>query len=644
MSDIIKLLPDSVANQIAAGEVIQRPASVVKELVENAVDAGATNIKIILKDAGRTLIQVVDNGCGMSPTDARLAFERHSTSKITNANDLFALHTMGFRGEALASICAVSQVELITMPRGETLGTRIVINGSELETQEPVAASPGTGMSVKNLFFNVPARRKFLKKDSVELSNIIREFERLALVNPGLGFELYHNDSLVHQLLPGPLKQRIGQLFGKSVERQLIPVEVNTSLVKISGFVGLPENARKKNALQYFFVNGRNMRHPYFHKAVATCYEKLIASDSQPNYFINFDVDPQTIDVNIHPTKNEIKFENEQPIWQIIVAAVRESLGRFNAVPAIDFNVTDSPDIPAFNPDSTAEHDIAVDSSYNPFAVSASGSKSGSTSSGRHSALSSVVTNWDKLYEGFERSTTPSADVVSGSSLNAVSDDFDFDGLGDDPGISTGSVGSRLNNESGFSGENVGVPVDVIQVADKYICTPTRNGLLVIDQHRAHVLILFERYMSSVGNGTVSTQQVFFPEVLMLSASQNVILDSIIDNVKELGFDISFLGDNSWAVNGVPSVIGKHNPLETLVGLIDNVNEGIEDESFDMNRRLALAMAKATAIPGGKKLSTLEMDSLISDLFRLVKPAYTPDGLPVMSVIETGSLEKMLEK
>ena len=313
-NDVIKLLPDSVANQIAAGEVIQRPASVVKELVENAVDAGATRIQIILKDAGRTLIQVVDNGCGMSATDARLAFERHSTSKISDASDLFSLHTMGFRGEALASIAAIAQVDLRTMRHGDSIGTRLLINGSKVESQQPEACAPGSNMMVKNLFFNVPARRKFLKKDSVELSNIMHEFERLALVNTHIEFTITHNDVVLHQLMGGALLQRIGMLFGKSIEKQVLPVVTDTSIVKIDGFVSRPENARKRGALQYFMVNGRNMRHPYFHKAVMTCYEQLIPAEEQPNYFINFTVDPETIDVNIHPQKHEIKFENE---WRL---------------------------------------------------------------------------------------------------------------------------------------------------------------------------------------------------------------------------------------------------------------------------------------------------------------------------------------
>ncbi|MDE6371251.1 MAG: DNA mismatch repair endonuclease MutL, partial [Duncaniella sp.] len=316
MSDIIRLLPDSVANQIAAGEVIQRPASVIKELVENSIDAGATSVTIVLRDAGRTLIQVIDNGRGMSDTDARLAFERHATSKIAKAEDLFSLHTMGFRGEALASIAAIAQVDLRTQQHGETIGTRLIINGSKVESQEPEVCAPGSNMMVKNLFFNVPVRRKFLKKDPVELAAIMREFERLALVNTAVDFTLISNDVTLHSLMHGPLKKRVCDLFGKNMDKQLIPIETDTSIVSINGFVGLPENARRRNPLQYLMVNGRNMRHPYFHKTVMQCYEKLIPAECQPNYFINLRVDPESIDVNIHPTKNEIKFENETGVAQ----------------------------------------------------------------------------------------------------------------------------------------------------------------------------------------------------------------------------------------------------------------------------------------------------------------------------------------
>lgn len=617
MSDVIKLLPDSVANQIAAGEVIQRPASVIKELVENAVDAGATEIKIILKDAGRTLIQVVDNGCGMSATDARLAFERHATSKIRQAADLFSLHTMGFRGEALASIAAIAQVDLRTMRRDETIGTRIIITGSKVESQQPEACAPGCNMMVKNLFFNVPARRKFLKKDSVELSNIVHEFERLALVNTDVELTLIHNDVTLHQLMRGSLKQRIVELFGKSLDHQLIPIGTETTIVKLSGFVGLPENARRRGALQYFFVNGRNMRHPYFHKAVMQCYEQLIPTELQPNYFINFEVDPETIDVNIHPTKNEIKFENEQPIWQILVAAIKESLGKFNAVPSINFDADDAPEIPAFTPDSTATHDIELDLSYNPFKDS---NKSTTTPSrinnatqwqGKQSGLNAATRDWDKLYTQFEQDTQP---VIPDNRL-----------LYSEP------QPSALNSQQTISIEETASAV--MQLKNRYILSPAKSGLMIIDQHRAHVRILYDRYFSLADSGTLNSQRIIFPEVLQLSAAQNVVLDSIIDDIIQLGFDLSYLGDNSWAINGVPSAIGEVNTSDMILKMIESITDSGEELKSSLKEKIALSMANAAAIKSGQSLTQQEMETIISDLFKLPTPNYTPDGKTVVSII-----------
>lgn len=617
MSDVIKLLPDSVANQIAAGEVIQRPASVIKELVENAVDAGATEIKIILKDAGRTLIQVVDNGCGMSATDARLAFERHATSKIKQAADLFSLHTMGFRGEALASIAAIAQVDLRTMRRDETIGTRIIITGSKVESQQPEACAPGSNMMVKNLFFNVPARRKFLKKDSVELSNIVHEFERLALVNTDVELTLIHNDVTLHQLMRGSLKQRIVELFGKSLDHQLIPIGTETTIVKLSGFVGLPENARRRGALQYFFVNGRNMRHPYFHKAVMQCYEQLIPTELQPNYFINFEVDPETIDVNIHPTKNEIKFENEQPIWQILVAAIKESLGKFNAVPSINFDADDAPEIPAFTPDSTATHDIELDLSYNPFKDS---NKSTTTPSrinnttqwqGKQSGLNAATRDWDKLYTQFEQDTQP---VIPDNRL-----------LYSEP------QPSALNSQQTISIEETASAV--MQLKNRYILSPAKSGLMIIDQHRAHVRILYDRYFSLADSGTLNSQRIIFPEVLQLTAAQNVVLDSIIDDIILLGFDLSYLGDNSWAINGIPSAIGEVNTSDMILKMIESITDSGEELKSSLKEKIALSMANAAAIKSGQSLTQQEMETIISDLFKLPTPNYTPDGKTVVSII-----------
>lgn len=626
MSDVIRLLPDSVANQIAAGEVIQRPASVIKELVENAIDAGADNITIVLKDAGRTLIQVIDNGSGMSDTDARLAFERHATSKISKADDLFSLHTMGFRGEALASIAAISQVDLRTMLHGATVGTRLIINGSKVESQKPEASIPGTNLMVKNIFFNVPARRKFLKKDSVELSNIMREFERLALVNTNVDFTLIHNDVTLHALRKASMKQRIVDLFGKNLDRQLIPVETDTSIVRLSGFISLPENARKRNALQYFMVNGRNMRHPYFHKALMQCYDKLISPDEQPNYFINLQVDPETIDVNIHPTKNEIKFENEQAIWQILTAAIRDSLGRFNAAPALDFDMADAPDIPVFDPDADLRLEEELDPTYNPFApetpsatVKSQVSAGGGTTF-RSRMNTTPVTDWEKLYDDFEKKKNSDTDTIIGSSINNVD---------------SAAVPAMPQLVPEISAPST------MQLKNSYILTPSRRGLLIIDQHRAHVRILFEKYQSMVDEKSFVAQQSMFPEVLELSPAESVILESITPYLEQLGFNLSPLGGNSWSILSIPSVINNVTPLELISGIISTVEQTGEDISSSLSRKVALSFARSNAIKRGQQLSSAEMETLISDLFKLSTPALTPDGKTVFAVISLDDISSM---
>jgi len=603
MNDVVRLLPDSVANQIAAGEVIQRPASVIKELVENAVDAGASNIKIYIKDAGRTMIQVVDNGCGMSPTDARLAFERHSTSKIQQAEDLFSLHTMGFRGEALASICAVSEVELRTMRSGDTMGTRIVITGSKVEAQEPVACAVGSTMTVKKLFFNVPARRKFLKSDNVEMSHIIHEFERLALVNPNIEFELRHNDTVVHQLLKGSFKQRIVELFGKSLDKQLVPIESATSLVKVSGFVSRPENARKRGALQYLMVNGRNMRHPYFHKAVMMCYDQLIPSDHQPNYFINFEVDPDSIDVNIHPTKNEIKFENEQPIWQILSATIKEGLGKFNAVPSIDFDMTDAPEIPVFNPNSEGRHGLDLDPSYNPFKSTASRGTGYSPNDAGLRSIRSNIQDWDKLYAGF----TGDADqaLERASSLN------DMEISPEPAGMVESSLNRMVDESTGEILMDTDVPASIMQLKSRYILTPSASGLMVIDQHRAHVRILFDRYMDLAKLDVLASQRCMFPEMVRLTASENVIMEALSEELSSLGFDISYLGDFTWSVNGMPSVLQEVNPVELVISMIETYTATGAELGDSMRGKIALSMANAAAVKSGQPLSVAEMKQIV---------------------------------
>lgn len=638
MSDIIRLLPDSVANQIAAGEVIQRPASVIKELVENSIDAGATSVTIVIKDAGRTLIQVIDDGCGMSDTDARLAFERHATSKISRAADLFSLSTMGFRGEALASIAAIAQVDLRTMQKDASIGTRLLISGSKVESQQPEACAPGSNLMVKNLFYNVPARRKFLKKDAVELSNIMREFERLALVNIGVDFTLISNDTTLHALRRASLKQRIADLFGKSLGRQIIPVETDTSIVRINGFIGLPENARKRNPLQYFMVNGRNMRHPYFHKAIMQCYERLIPAEEQPNYFINLTVDPDTIDVNIHPTKNEIKFENEQPIWQILSAAVRESLGRFNAAPAIDFDVEDAPEIPAFTPDISATHEIELDDSYNPFARPTGDARRASklaslpdddddnifyptptATSGRSAGghKSANFQDWEKLYDDFVRKRDDGYASIVESKVNTPDAQEELE-------METDSIAPAT-----------------IQLKNSYILSPSREGLMIIDQHRAHKRILYESYLSKAREHTFVCQSTMFPEAVELSGAQNAVLCDIAPELENLGFNIAPLGDNTWSIMGVPSILKDANPRDTLLGMIENITESGEDLATGLHERLALSMARSSAIKRGQSLTAAEMDKLISDLFRLPSPGLTPEGNTVFTIINIDDISKL---
>lgn len=618
MNDIIRLLPDSVANQIAAGEVIERPASVVKELVENAVDAGATEISVIIKDAGRTLVQVVDNGKGMSETDARLAFERHATSKIARADDLFALHTMGFRGEALASIAAVAQVDMRTMPHGADLGTRIVINGSRVESQEPEACSPGTNLMVKNLFFNIPVRRKFLKRDSVELAQVMREFERLALVNPGIDFELINNDTTVHRMRGAKMKQRILDLFGAGLDKQLLPVSTSTSVVTIEGFIGRPEHARKRNALQYLMVNGRHMRHPYFHKAIMMCYDKLIPSDSQPNYFLSFTVDPQTIDVNIHPTKSEIKFENEQAVWQILSAAVRESLGRFNAVPGIDFNSEEVPEIPVFAPKAGAGHEIEVDidPGYNPFRESRPSSAGFASPSSLRTT--GAVNNWEELYAGFmgHPADTPASAITPAQESHLREE----------------TVEARLINTDD---ENTASSDDftTIHIAARYIMSPTASGMMIIDQHRAHVKVLFEQFMAQLADGPAPSQRVMFAEIMNLTAPQNAILNEILRQVEDCGFELSFLGDNSWSIVAQPAMLSGIKPQEALLRIIDDAQEGTGDATDSWKRRMALSLAQSAAICGGKPLTAAEREHLLGQLLKLPTPNYTPDGKIIIRIM-----------
>ena len=626
--DLIHLLPDSVANQIAAGEVIQRPASVVKELVENSVDAGATSVQVRLTDAGRTCIQVIDNGKGMSETDARMSFERHATSKIKNPADLFDLHTFGFRGEALASIAAVAQVELRTRRAEDELGTVIHIAGSKIESQEVDVCPVGTNFQVKNLFFNVPARRKFLKSDQTEVNNVMTEMERIALVNPEIAFSVYRNDVELMNVPQSTLRQRIQHLFGKKLGQELLSVEVDTTLVRVSGCVGVPESARKKGAHCFFFVNGRYMRHPYFHKAVMEAYAHLIPATEQVPYFLYLTVDPARIDVNIHPTKTEIKFEDEQAIWQILMASVREVLGRTNTAPSIDFDAADCPDIPVYSqaadPLPCTPPMPTVDNNYNPFKQTPS------------SDYKRTSSHWDDLYRG-----------VGASTLGAVirPDDFSSDDLPWDGNAE--EARSEVVRSQGVHGELFeSVPhqqssyTDCYQYKGRYIVTSMKSGLMLVDQHRAHVRILFQRYLKQLGEHRSSSQGLLFPEMFAVSVAQSVVMEQLLDDFYCLGFDISNMGGGSFAIQGVPQGIEGLDPVK-LVGdmLADAVEKGNVSKD-EIHRSIALTMARSAAIVVGQVLSTEEMTVLVEELFACDMPAYTPDGQKVFAIIADDEIEK----
>ena len=598
MSDLIHLLPDSVANQIAAGEVIQRPASVIKELVENSIDAGATKIHVIVVDAGRTSIQVIDDGKGMSDTDARLSFERHATSKISQAGDLFALRTMGFRGEALASIAAVAQVELQTRRKEDEVGSLVAIAGSKITKQEPVSCAVGSNFKVDNLFFNVPARRKFLKSNSTELNNILTAFERIVLVYPQIHFTLHHNGVEMLNLRAGSARQRIVDVFGKHYNQMLLPVEVKTAMCSISGFVGKPESARKKSGCDYFFVNGRFMKHAYFHKAVMKAYERLVPEGMAIPYFLYIEVEPSEIDVNIHPTKTEIKFENEQSIWQILYAAVRDGIGKFCEVPTIDFDTEGQPDIPVF--DNTSSQDffsapkVSYNPDYNPFSQSSGSSSSIGSSS--HSAPS----QWESLFP------QPDETII-------------------EPQSSTEIISENSPAHYQYKG--------------KYLMTAVKSGLMIIDQHRASVRILYDRYQNQQESRVINTQKLLFPETVQLSPSESVAFNQLMPELTQLGFDIADLGGNTFAVNGIPSGIEGINP-QTL--LRDMVADGDSQNLVPLTHKPALRLAQTAAVPYGQILSNDEMESIVNELFSCTNVNYTPDGKAILCILPQGDIEQLL--
>ena len=608
--DIVRLLPDSVANQIAAGEVIQRPASVIKELVENSIDAGAGTIDVYVQDAGRTCIQVIDDGKGMSETDARLAFERHATSKITRAEDLFTLRTMGFRGEALPSIVAVSQVTLQTRTLDSELGTRIEIEGGRVLDQQPCVCAVGANFEVRNLFFNIPARRKFLKSNHTELNNIIQEFERIALVNPSVAFNLTCDGTTTVRLMATNLRRRIVDIFGKKTGDDLVSVDVDTTLVKITGFVGRPESSRKKGARQYFFVNGRYMRHPYFAKAVVEAFSGLVPEGEQVSYFLYLTIDPANIDVNISPTKTEIKFENEPAIWQIIHAGIKESLGRFSATPTIDFDNAQETEIPVMNlPGAEVQAPkLTIDTSYNPFAKTSS-SFTPRVDAGTSRSKNSVD-EWSKLYDQL----LPKAETMHSQESSMFPAESSKE-------IEIGSVH--------------------FQYKGQYVVSASTAGLMIVNQHRAHVRILYDKYLVQMANQENVTQGLLFPELLTLPPSEAKVMEEIMEEIRNLGFDVTSIGGGSFSINGLPANVEGLNPQTIIRDMVVSVCEGGTPSLADYKHRIALSLAKATAIVDGQFLSQEEMDVLMSDLLKSVNPNIAPDGKTIIAVLTQENIDKM---
>jgi DNA mismatch repair protein MutL len=611
MPDIIQLLPESVANQIAAGEVIQRPASVVKELVENSIDAGSTSISIVIKDAGRTLIQVIDNGKGMSETDARMSFERHATSKIRKADDLFAIRSIGFRGEALASIAAVAEVVLQTKRNEDEMGTEIFIRATEFVSQEAVACNTGTTFSVKNLFFNVPARRKFLKSEAYEFRLCISELQRVALAFPNIEFKMLHNNTEILHLAPCNYKQRIIELFGKSKNQDLIEIKTNTSITKIRGYIGKPESAKKSQDAQFFFVNNRFMRHPYYHKAVINAYERILPPNVSPAYFIYFEVDPEKIDVNIHPTKTEIKFEDEQAIWQILHATVKESLGKFSMVPSLDFNTEASIEIPVLTKNTRINiPSIQIDPTYNPF-ENEDIAKQEKPRFEKDYFKQNNLQNWEKLYTGFENENKETPE----------------------------SENQKLFNDEEDPVKSV--TPNILQLKNKYILSPVKSGLLIIDQKRAHERILYEKYLKILSEKRRQTQQSLYPLVIELSGQEHNLIIENIEEINQGGFDIQDFGNNTIVVNGCPADIPSPNPKELVERLIDELQNNPK-QAGKASDYMAVILCKASAIPYGKVLTINEMRDLIDRLFACENYNFNPDGKPILSIIQLEELEKKL--
>ena len=615
MSDIIQLLPDHVANQIAAGEVVQRPASAVKELLENAVDAGSTKIDLIIKDAGKTLVQVVDNGCGMTETDARMSFERHATSKIKNADDLFAIKTKGFRGEALASMAAIAHVELKTKIVDIDLGSQIIIEGSEIISQEPISCNNGTSLSIKNLFYNVPARRNFLKSNGVETRHIIDEFERVALTHPDVHFTMNHNGNEIFNLPSSGLRQRVVNVLGKKYNDRLVPIEEYTNILNVTGYIVKPEFSKRTRGEQFFFVNNRFIKSTYLNHSVTSAFRELIAKDQFPSYFIYLEVEPNTIDINIHPTKTEIKFEDEKSIYAIIHSAVKNSLGKYNIAPSLDFTQETSFNVPPLKEGQTiVQPVIKVNPGFNPFETN----KESSINSFKKKNIS-------------QQQLTANLDILDqNNSQNSKSADINSDNTGLEQNW-TGLIEAETE-------------IKTYQLHQKFILTQTSSGLLIINQQRAHQQILFEQFIFELNRNTAETQKLMFPKTIELNNSDFELIREVLNEIKNIGFDIEVFGKNTLAINGLPIGVEEANCEKIIDEFIEQIKNNANEISANNKNALALSLARSSSIKNGRKLSSEEMNTLVDQLFACENPYHSPNGKPIIIKINEEELDQRFDK
>ncbi len=613
MSSIIQLLPDHVANQIAAGEVVQRPASVVKELLENAVDAKATDIKLIIKDAGKALVQVIDNGVGMSVTDARLCFERHATSKIRQAEDLFSLHTKGFRGEALASIAAIAHVEMKTKQEHDELGNHIIIEGSKFVSQEPAVLPKGTSFAVKNLFYNIPARRNFLKSETVELRHVIDEFQRVALAHPNIYFTMYHNGSELFNLPNSNIRQRIVHVFSGKTNEKLVPVQEETDIVTIQGFVGKPEFAKKNRGEQFFFVNDRYIKSGYLHHAVMNAYDGLLPNGAQPSYFIYLQVPTHTIDINIHPTKTEIKFDDEHALYAILRSSIKHSLGQFNVAPALDFDRDPNLDTPYEYQNKTADYPtVQVDRTFNPFAdEKPAKSYSGGGSSYRKAETSQ---SWESLYVGLKQDTVEVAPFA-----------FENEEV-------TASLFDEKEEEQTIK--------RTYQIHKKYIVSPIKSGMVIIDQSRAHQRVLYEQFLTNMTVHQASSQQLLFPLQLHFSNNEMKLIAELQPSLENTGFVFEAFATDAIHISGIPVNTTESEVSIVLEQLLSDLEDGIPDSSFSQNDTIAKSMAKSLSVKTGVYLTEKEQESLVNNLFACKEPNVSPFQKPTFITMRVEDIDK----